>query len=295
MSASAPDFGFGEDEAAAARPRAEASSTSTCPSRGCAPWSPRIPTRRYERGERPAWDEDLWKQIVELGWSRARGARGVRRRRRARWSASRGSSKRRDATRCPLRSWRRSGRAACCAPRGDAPPVPGWSASRTASTATLAVTDARGSWDPARTRRGRARRRRRLRPRRRRALRAGRLQGRAAARLGARGRGDRALRRSARRAGPGAPPGPHPRPDARPGDRALRRTCACRAEAIVSRDGVAALRRAWPAILVTRRRRPLRHQRVAAPDHRRVREDAQAVRPPDRLLPGGEASRSSTR
>ena len=38
-----------------------------------------------------------------------------------------------------------------------------------------------------------------------------------------------------------------------------------------------------------RRRRHLRRRRVAAADHHRVRPDAQPVRSPDRLLPGGQA------
>ena len=46
-------------------------------------------------------------------------------------------------------------------------------------------------------------------------------------------------------------PGSHPRPDSRPGNVALRRTCASRRTHIVSRDGVAAIERAWPSILVT--------------------------------------------
>ena len=54
--------------------------------------------------------------------------------------------------------------------------------------------------------------------------------------------------------------------------------------------GATALARRPAGAADDRRRRHVRRRRVAAPDHHRLRPGAQAVRPPARLLPGGQAS-----
>ncbi len=82
----------------------------------------------------------------------------------------------------------------------------------------------------------------------------------------------------------------HRRPDPRPGARRVRATCACRPTASPPhrrcRRRGAAPRPARAAH--HRRRRHVRRRRMAAADHDRLRAGAQAVRSPARLLPGGE-------
>ena len=64
------DFGFGSDETAGARPGAQAAARRGAGSRGCARWSRAITASAYESAVQPAaWDEALWQQMVELGWT----------------------------------------------------------------------------------------------------------------------------------------------------------------------------------------------------------------------------------
>ena len=68
MSGTARDFGFGEDEALL-RDQARRLLDEHLPPARLRALVAADPDATYQRGERPAWDEALWKQLVALGWS----------------------------------------------------------------------------------------------------------------------------------------------------------------------------------------------------------------------------------
>jgi alkylation response protein AidB-like acyl-CoA dehydrogenase len=69
MTATPPrDFGFGEDEQLA-RDLARRFLDENLPISRLRALVAADPEAAYERGERPAWDEGIWKQIGELGWA----------------------------------------------------------------------------------------------------------------------------------------------------------------------------------------------------------------------------------
>ena len=68
MAATAPrDFGFGEDEQLL-RDLARRFLDENLPIERLRALVAADHESAYERGERPGWDEGLWKQITELGW-----------------------------------------------------------------------------------------------------------------------------------------------------------------------------------------------------------------------------------
>jgi len=64
----APDFGFGEDEAML-RDTARRLLDERIPVERLRKLVADDETRIYDRGERPGWDEALWAEIIELGWT----------------------------------------------------------------------------------------------------------------------------------------------------------------------------------------------------------------------------------
>ena len=62
------DFGFGEDEELL-RDLAHRFLDEHLPIERLRALVAADPDATYERGERPAWDEGIWKQIGELGWA----------------------------------------------------------------------------------------------------------------------------------------------------------------------------------------------------------------------------------
>jgi alkylation response protein AidB-like acyl-CoA dehydrogenase len=105
------------------------------------------PDSVYERGEHAPWDEGLWKQIVELGWTglavpEAAGGLGMK------TVAVAGLVE--EVGRHALPSPLVATLCATFALRAAGEPAHAW-LSRIAdgATATLAITDARGSWEPA--------------------------------------------------------------------------------------------------------------------------------------------------
>lgn len=106
----------------------------------------RDPASVYEQGQRPAWDEGLWKQIVELGWTglavpESAGGLGVK----LVGIAALVEEVGRHALPSPLV-------ATLCASfvlRELAQPAAPWLARiADGQAASLAITDARGSWEP---------------------------------------------------------------------------------------------------------------------------------------------------
>ena len=105
------------------------------------------PAGVYDRGERPGWDEGLWKQMIDLGWAglavpESTGGAGVR----MAGIAGLVEEVGRHALPSPLL-------ATLCATyalRAAGPAARPW-LERIASgaSATLAITDARGTWEPA--------------------------------------------------------------------------------------------------------------------------------------------------
>ena len=148
MSASAPDFGFGEDEALL-KDLARKLLDERLPAARLRALVAADPDAAYQRGERPAWDEDLWKRLVALGWSglavpEAYGGAGVKMVGIAGLVEEAG----RHALPSPLLAtlW------ASCVLRAAGEAAGPWLERIAAgSTATLAVTDREGSWDPARS------------------------------------------------------------------------------------------------------------------------------------------------
>ena len=286
------DFGFGPTRRCCATWRAS-SSTSTCPWRSCARWWPADHEAVYERGERARWDEGLWKQIVELGWPglavpEEAGGVGFK----MAGIAGAGGGGRPHALPSPLVATLNASFVLRAAGGEVGARLAG--AHRRRHVGERSRSPTRGELGAGRLRRERARGRRRM-------LHFSRAPP-ASCRTPSR---PTCWLVSARRA-TGSPCSASSRRDAAgltlssqdhihdlTRDQATVRfdeRARPAAENVVSEDGAgAALERAWPSMLVTGRRRPLRHQRVAAADHGRVRPRAQAVRSPARLLPGGEA------
>ena len=231
------------------------------------------PTRA--RCRRRAWDEALWQQMVELGWTGARGARGGRRRGHEDGRASRRSPRRSGARALPsplIATLRRH--RACCA-RRDA-------ARRAVARAHRRRRSRRRSRSPTPTARGSP-----ATPtssaRRRPATASCSTAPRASCRTRARRRSSSSRRAAPSGVGlyavPADAPGvddrarSHRRPDARSGDASTLRRRARR-----RRGGRRARRRRRRGARARaagaahdRRRRHVRRRRVAAADHRRVR------------------------
>jgi alkylation response protein AidB-like acyl-CoA dehydrogenase len=68
MRSSPRDFGFGPDEELL-REQARKLLREQLPAARLRSLVAADPAAVYELGERPAWDEALWKQLVGLGWS----------------------------------------------------------------------------------------------------------------------------------------------------------------------------------------------------------------------------------
>jgi len=148
MAASTPpkDFGFGEDEQLL-RDLARRFLDENLPAPRLRALVAADPAAAYERGERPGWDEGLWKQICELGWTglavpEAAGGIGGK----MVGITALAEEVGRHALPSPLV-------ATLCATfalRAARTPAAGAWLARIAdgAAAALAITDARGSWDP---------------------------------------------------------------------------------------------------------------------------------------------------
>ena len=265
------------------------SSTSACRCSVSARLVAQDPESPSTRGERPGWDEELWKQMVELGWTGlavpeppAAAA--------CPWPASPGWSRRSGAHACRRRSF-----ATLCAtyaaPRGR--------------RRREAVAPADRAGGP--RRRSRSRRARRLGAFRAAASTRGRTAPAAACSVdwacfvqdafkadllvvSARARAEVVLCVVPRRRPGLRSSRTTRRPDARPAA-AHFAGVAVPADAIVARDAERRPSRTRAGPRSSRRSPPISAgRRVASPDDGRVREDEEAVRPLDRLIPGGEAS-----
>ncbi len=149
MTAGAPpkDFGFGEDEQLL-RDLARRFLDENLPVERLRALVAADPDATYARGERPGWDEGLWKQIVELGWpglavpEEAGGVGG-----KMVGIAALMEEVGRHALPSPFVATLCATLALCAA---RTPNAKAWLARIADGTAaSLAITDARGSWDPA--------------------------------------------------------------------------------------------------------------------------------------------------
>jgi alkylation response protein AidB-like acyl-CoA dehydrogenase len=146
MSAAPRDFGFGPDEELL-REQARKLLDEHLPVARLRTLVAADSAAVYERGERPAWDEGLWKQLVALGWSglavpEACGGAGLK----MVGIAALVEEVGRHALPSPLLATLCASYALRAA--GDAA-SPWLERIAAGASATLAVTDAAGSWEPA--------------------------------------------------------------------------------------------------------------------------------------------------
>jgi alkylation response protein AidB-like acyl-CoA dehydrogenase len=145
MTSAARDFGFGPDEELL-RDQARKLLDEHLPVARLRTLVAADPAAAYERGERPAWDEGLWKQLVALGWTglavpEAQGGSAVK----MVGIAGLVEEVGRHALPSPLVPTLWASYALRAAGEAAAPWLERIAAG---ASATLAVTDAAGSWEP---------------------------------------------------------------------------------------------------------------------------------------------------